>query len=324
MNIESSLESVETILGAVLDISRLDAGAMKPDETTFRLDGLLRQIGTDFQPLAAEKKLALTIVPSSLSIRTDRNLFRRLVQNLVSNAVKYTHEGRVLVGIRRRGELVEIQVIDTGIGIAGDKLNAVFREFTRLDEGARAAEGLGLGLSIVDRIARVLRLEIRIFSRPGKGTRFSVILPVAEARQADRPAAKGVPVRAAATLAGLNVICIDNDPRILEGMRLLLEGWGCNVATLSGSRDLKTSRPDMRPDIVLADYHLDGETGLDVIAELRAIHGEALPAMLVTADRSTEVSAAADRLDVPVINKPLKPAVLRSAMARFRPLAAAE
>jgi Na+/proline symporter/signal transduction histidine kinase/CheY-like chemotaxis protein len=324
MNIESSLESVETILGAVLDISRLDAGAMKPDETTFRLDGLLRQIGTDFQPLAAEKKLALTIVPSSLSIRTDRNLFRRLVQNLVSNAVKYTHEGRVLVGIRRRGELVEIQVIDTGIGIAGDKLNAVFREFTRLDEGARAAEGLGLGLSIVDRIARVLRLEIRIFSRPGKGTRFSVILPVAEARQADRPAAKGVPVRAAATLAGLNVICIDNDPRILEGMRLLLEGWGCNVATFSGSRDLKTSRPDMRPDIVLADYHLDGETGLDVIAELRAIHGEALPAMLVTADRSTEVSAAADRLDVPVINKPLKPAVLRSAMARFRPLAAAE
>src|SRR5690606_38508016 len=178
-NIESSLESVETILGAVLDISRLDAGALKPEETTFRLDGLLKQIGTDFRPMAAGKKLELIIVPSSLSVATDRNLLRRLIQNLVSNAVKYTRSGRVLVGVRRRGDLAEVQVIDTGIGIAGDKLNTVFREFTRLDEGAREASGLGLGLSIVDRIARVLRLEIRIFSQPGKGTRFAVLVPVA-------------------------------------------------------------------------------------------------------------------------------------------------
>ncbi|RUY94172.1 HAMP domain-containing histidine kinase, partial [Mesorhizobium sp. M7A.F.Ca.CA.002.15.1.1] len=123
VNIESSLESVETILGAVLDISRLDAGAMKPDDTAFNLDGLLRQIGNDFRPLAAEKKLELTIMPSSLTVTTDRNLLRRLIQNLVSNAIKYTRRGRVLVGVRRRGELAEIQVIDTGIGIAGDKLN---------------------------------------------------------------------------------------------------------------------------------------------------------------------------------------------------------
>ncbi|TIW38530.1 MAG: hybrid sensor histidine kinase/response regulator, partial [Mesorhizobium sp.] len=115
-NIESSLESVETILGAVLDISRLDAGAMKPDDTAFSLEGLLRQIGNDFQPLAAEKKLRLTIMPSSLSVMTDRNLLRRLIQNLVSNAIKYTRHGRILVGVRRRGELAEIQVIDTGIG----------------------------------------------------------------------------------------------------------------------------------------------------------------------------------------------------------------
>ena len=182
-NIESSLESVETILGAVLDISRLDAGAMKPAETVFKLDGLLRQIGTDFQPMAAAKNLELVIVPSSLAVKTDRNLLRRLIQNLVSNAIKYTRKGRVLVGVRRRGELAEIQVIDTGIGIADDKLNTVFREFTRLDEGAREAQGLGLGLSIVDRIARVLRLEIQIGSRKGKGTRFSVVLPVTEASE---------------------------------------------------------------------------------------------------------------------------------------------
>ncbi|WP_027145682.1 PAS domain-containing hybrid sensor histidine kinase/response regulator [Mesorhizobium sp. WSM3626] len=319
INIESSLESVETILGAVLDISRLDAGAMKPDDTAFTLDGLLRQIGNDFRPLAAEKKLGLTIMPSSLTVMTDRNLLRRLIQNLVSNAIKYTRQGRILVGVRRRGDLAEIQVIDTGIGIAGDKLNTVFHEFTRLDEGAREAEGLGLGLSIVDRIARVLRLEIRIFSNPGKGTRFSVILPVAAAQEPRREVETRAPARAAASLSGLHVLCIDNDIRILEGMRLLLEGWGCNVATVTGSGDLDRVAVQ-RPDIVLADYHLDRETGLDIIVRLRATHGDDLPAVLVTADRSNEVRAAAAGLDIPMINKPLKPAVLRSMMARFRPM----
>ncbi|BAB52092.1 PAS domain-containing hybrid sensor histidine kinase/response regulator [Mesorhizobium japonicum] len=322
VNIESSLESVETILGAVLDISRLDAGAMKPDDTAFNLDGLLRQIGNDFRPMAAEKKLGLTIMPSSLTVVTDRNLLRRLIQNLVSNAIKYTRRGRILVGVRRRGELAEIQVIDTGIGIAGEKLNTVFHEFTRLDEGAREAEGLGLGLSIVDRIARVLRLEIRIFSNPGKGTRFSVILPVAAVQEPRREVETKAPARAVASLAGLHVLCIDNDARILEGMRLLLEGWGCKVDTVSGSRDLENAALH-RPDIVLADYHLDGETGLDIIARLRATHGDDLAAVLVTADRSNEVRAAAAGLDIAVINKPLKPAVLRSMMARVRPLASA-
>ncbi|MER9726484.1 hybrid sensor histidine kinase/response regulator [Mesorhizobium sp. M0155] len=320
VNIESSLESVETILGAVLDISRLDAGAMKPDDSAFRLDGLLRQIGNDFQPLAAEKKLDLTIMASSLSVMTDRNLLRRLIQNLVSNAIKYTPHGRILVGVRRHGELAEIQVIDTGIGIAGDKLNTVFNEFTRLDEGVREAEGLGLGLSIVDRIARVLRLEIQIFSNPGKGTRFSVILPVAAVEAPRREVEPKAPARTANSLAGLRVMCIDNDARILDGMRLLLEGWGCSVGTFSGLEDF--DRAD-RPDIVLADYHLDGRTGLDMIARLRDVHGRDLSAVLVTADRSTEVRTAAAALDVPVINKPLKPAVLRSMMARVRPLASA-
>ncbi len=321
INIESSLESVETILGAVLDISRLDAGAMKPEETVFRLDGLLRQIGTDFQPMAAEKKLRLTIMPSSLTVKTDRNLLRRLIQNLVSNAIKYTRGGRVLVGVRRRGELLEVQVLDTGIGIAGDKLNAVFREFTRLDEGAREAGGLGLGLSIVDRIARVLRLEIRIFSNPGRGTRFSVILPV-ETTVAIRPEALAKPAqRSSATLSGLRVLCVDNDNRILEGMRLLLEGWGCVVSTSSGTGEPKDI--GNRPDLVVADYHLDGETGLGVIARFRATYGESMPAVLVTADRSSEVRAAAAAMDVPVLHKPLRPAALRSLMARIRPVAAA-
>jgi len=322
-NIESSLESVETILGAVLDISRLDTGAMKPVDTVFRLDGLLRQLSTDFQPLAAEKKLDLVIVPSSLAVETDRNLLRRLVQNLVSNAIKYTRSGRVLVGVRRRGELAEIQVIDTGIGIPSDRLNTVFREFTRLDEGAREAQGLGLGLSIVDRIARVLRLELRISSLPGEGTRFSVILPVTEARE-ESPGNVARPQPAASViLDGLTVFCIDNDVRILEGMQMLLEGWGCEVHAWSGSQAFDAAQSAGRPDLILADYHLDGENGLDVVAKLRAFYGGETPAVLVTADRSNEVRAAAELMEVPVINKPVKPAVLRSLMMRLRRMAPA-
>ncbi|RUM98912.1 response regulator [Pseudaminobacter arsenicus] len=317
-NIDSSLESVEAILGAVLDISRLDAGAMKPVATVFRLDEILRRIATDFQPLAAEKRLELIVVPSSLSVNTDRNLLRRLVQNLVSNAVKFTRNGRVLVGVRRRGNLAEIQVFDTGIGIPVDKLEMVFREFTRLDEGAREAHGLGLGLSIVDRIARVLRLEIQIESGRGKGTRFSVLLPIAKA-QKQGPVAevrRRLPVIGA--LNGLRVLCIDNDTRILEGMRLLLQGWGCEVQAYSGSAAFNVGWPKAAPDIILADYHLDNESGLDVIVRLRAMFAAQIPAMLLTADRSNEVRAAADRLDVPVLNKPVKPAALRSMMTRLR------
>jgi CheY-like chemotaxis protein len=230
----------------------------------------------------------------------------------------------VLVGVRRRGELLEIQVIDSGIGIAGDKLDAVFGEFTRLAEGARVAEGLGLGLSIVDRIARVLRLEIRIFSVAGKGTRFSVLTPPAQVHAAGRETNSPLPSRPGASLNGLRVLCIDNDTRILDGMRLLLEGWGCKVAIFSGWHAFEVAKNTISaPALILADYHLDDEDGLGVIARLREIYGQATPAILVTADRSNEVRTAAAEQDVVVVNKPLKPAVLRSLMARIRPLAPA-
>ncbi len=322
-NIESSLESVEAILGAVLDISRLDTGALRPSETIFRLDLLLHQIGTDFQPLAEEKGLEFTIVPSSIAVRTDRNLFRRLVQNLVSNAIKYTRSGRILVGVRRRGELVELQVIDTGIGIASEQLNAVFREFTRLREGMREAQGLGLGLSIVDRIARVLRLEIRLDSHAGRGTSFSVILPVSSEEAPSTPKRPLPPVHGI-TLSGLEVLCIDNDERILDGMHLLLESWECRVHTLRGLPEYGLPLPKTRPDLILVDYHLDGEDGLSVVRRLRGAWGVDIPAVLVTADRSSEVRTAAKALDVPVLNKPVKPAALRALLMRYQQVLAAE
>ena len=261
-------------------------------------------------------------MPSSLVVETDRNLLRRLVQNLVSNASKYTRSGKIVVGVRRRGDLAEIQVHDSGIGIEADKLNSVFQEFRRLDDGIREAEGLGLGLSIVDRIARVLRVEIRMRSEKGKGTTASVLLPVSSVAQ-PRVVRRMRPQQAPQiALSGLQVIAIDNDPRILDGMRLLLEGWGCRVETFSGLAAFasRRQRPEI-PDMVLADYHLDGETGLEAIARLREIYARALPAVLITADRSQEVRDAAEAIDVPVINKPLKPAVLRTIMMRVRRMA---
>lgn len=314
--IESSLDSVETILGAVLDISRLDTGAMKPNVTTFPIAALLRQIETDFMPLAKKKGLAFKVVKSSFHVRTDRNLLQRLVQNLVSNAIKYTRTGGVVVGVKRRDGMIEVQVADSGIGIAQDKSRVVFREFIRLEEGVRESEGLGLGLSIVDRISRVLKLPLAMKSAINKGTLMSLTLtpvpPSAEyVDQAVRPAS-GISNR----MPALNLLCVDNDKRILEGMRSLLNQWGCRVNTVtSGQEAVKTVE---RPDAVLADYHLDHENGLQVIALLREKFGKDLSALLLTADRSNEVRSLAEAADVVIINKPVKPAALRAALMRNR------
>ena len=173
-NIDASLEAVEEILGALLDMSRLDTGALRPEFANFRVDELFRQIELEFSPLATSKGLTLTFVPCALVIRSDRRLLRRLIQNLVSNAIKYTPQGSVLVGCRRRGDDLRIDVYDTGVGIPQSKWRDIFIEFHRLDQGARIARGLGLGLSIVERVARVLDCKIELESETDRGSHFSV------------------------------------------------------------------------------------------------------------------------------------------------------
>src|SRR5271155_168998 len=180
-NIDASLEAVEEIFTALLEISRLDTGAMKPEIANFRIDDLLHRLEAEFTPLAREKGLDLVFMPCSLSVRSDRRLLGRLLQNLVSNAIKYTPAGRVLIGCRRRGTHLRIDVCDTGIGIPHAKRRAVFKEFPRLDQGARVARGVGLGLSIVERIARVLDCELALKSNVGRGSRLSVEVPRATA-----------------------------------------------------------------------------------------------------------------------------------------------
>ncbi len=318
-NIDASLEAVEEIFTALLDISRLDTGAMKPELTDFRISELLQRLEVEFAPLAREKGLDLIFMPCSLAVRSDRRLLRRLLQNLVSNAIKYTPKGTVLVGCRRRGGKLRIEVYDTGIGIPHAKRRAVFKEFHRLDQGARVARGVGLGLSIVERIARVLDCELALKSNVGRGSRLSVEVPRATAAILE-PVLHAVPKAAAGRLAGTVVLCIDNERTILDGMQMLLGGWGCRVlkavdlvealAAIEGS--------GLDPDGLLVDYHLDGGNGLGAISELRRRYGRDLGAILVTADRSLHVREEARAAGVQVLNKPVKPASLRALITQWR------
>jgi Na+/proline symporter/CheY-like chemotaxis protein len=324
-NIDASLEAVEEIFGALLDMSRLDTGAMRPELTNFRLDDLMRQIELEFAPLAGAKGISLSFVRSSLVVRSDRRLLRRLVQNLVSNAIKYTPDGRVLVGCRRRGHRLRIDVYDTGVGIPESQQRDIFVEFHRLDQGARIARGLGLGLSIVERVARVLGCEIEVESVVGRGSRFGVMVALSNAVAVDLPA-RDIRVDPS-QLVGTMALCIDNEPAVLDGMETMLRGWGCEVIK---APDLAVALAAIEesptvPNGLLVDYHLDYGNGIEAIAALRARCGD-LPAILITADRSPSVREQARAENIQLLNKPLKPAALRALLAQWRVLrvAAAE
>jgi Na+/proline symporter/signal transduction histidine kinase len=317
-NIDASLEAVEEIFGALLDISRLDTGAMRPDFSSFRIDELMRQIELEFAPLASAKGLDLTFVPCGCVVRSDRRLLRRLVQNLVSNAVKYTPQGRVLVGCRRHGDLLRIDVYDTGVGIPESQQRDIFVEFHRLDQGARIARGLGLGLSIVERVARVLSAPVAVRSSAGRGSHFAVTVPVSTAIPVTLPAREDPRVHPS-QIAGITALCIDNEPAVLDGMEALLHGWGCRVIKapdLAAAMAAIAESP-APPNGLLIDYHLDQGTGLEAIDALRRVCGD-LPAILITADRSPAVREAARAEGIQVLNKPLKPAALRALLAQWR------
>ncbi|HEU5017075.1 MAG TPA: NahK/ErcS family hybrid sensor histidine kinase/response regulator [Pseudolabrys sp.] len=322
-NIDASLEAVEEIFGALLDISRLDTGALRPEFASFRIDELMRQIAVEFAPLAAGKGLTLDFVPCSLVVRSDRRMLRRLIQNLVSNAIKYTPQGRVLVGCRRRGNNnLRIDIYDTGLGIPQDKQRDIFIEFHRLDQGARVARGLGLGLSIVERTARLLGCSVQVSSAEGRGSHFAVTVPLSDAAPVSIPAREGrlTPGQLAGTLA----LCIDNEPAVLDGMETLLRGWGCDVMKapdLAGALAAIGASPVM-PNGLLVDYHLDQGNGIDAIAALRR-HCGPLPAILITADHSLAVRESARAQDIQLLHKPLKPAALRASLAQWRMLRAA-
>ncbi len=319
-NIDASLEAVEEILGALLDMSRLDTGALRPEFANFRVDELLRQIELEFAPLAVSKGIKLTFVPCGLVVRSDRRLLRRLIQNLVSNAIKYTPKGGVLVGCRQRGDNLRIDVYDTGVGIPESKWRDIFIEFHRLDQGAKIARGLGLGLSIVERVARVLDCKIELESEIDRGSHFAVTVPRSNEPPIDLPAREGAHIDSG-QLAGITTLCVDNEPSVLDGMETLLRGWGCDVIKapdLSFALTAISESPTM-PHGLLVDYHLDHGNGIEAIAALRGRYGD-LPAILITADRSPDVREQARGEGIQLLYKPIKPAALRALLAQWRVL----
>lgn len=309
--VESSIVAAEDLLRALLDISRIDAGGIEPETAPVNLAPFLADLADSFRPQAGAKGLSLRTGPLAGVVETDAGLLRSLLQNFVANAVRYTESGGVLIGVRRRGERLRIDVVDSGVGIEPAQIEAIFGEFTRL--GTVEAEGLGLGLALAERIANLLGARIEAVSEPGRGSRFSLLLPACAREANAAPSREGPPPPPAAVGQGLDVLVVDNDARIVEASLSLLERMGHRPV---GAASLETALPHARKvDAVLADYQLDdGEDGLSLIAALRE-ETPGLPAALVTAQGDADLAARARAINVPVIAKPADPAAITAFLA---------
>ncbi|CUH54143.1 hybrid sensor histidine kinase/response regulator [Shimia marina] len=302
----SALQSVEDILGALLDISRLDSGRAAVHRAQIPLGVLLRQLHDEFAPAARDKNLRFDLRAPDTTVQSDATYLRRILQNLIANALRYTDQGRVLIGTRRRGDCVTVEIWDTGPGIALDQQTKVFDEFHRIHAPASPAEGLGLGLAIVERACRLLDHPLSLQSDPGRGTRFCVTLPLACAPAAPNPSLPPVPPDRT-PLAHRIILLVENDAELREAITMTLENWGAEV--LSCGSDVEAldllREIDIAPDVVLADYQLEnGATGTDLISVLRALYGP-LPACVITANRDPEVTALCQKLQAPLLHKPL-------------------
>ncbi|MFA5122798.1 MAG: NahK/ErcS family hybrid sensor histidine kinase/response regulator [Zavarzinia sp.] len=324
--VDQGLAAVEVLLDALLDISRLDQGVMTPDWQAVALGPLMEGIASTLAPLAAKRGVELVVMPSSLAVRSDPQLLRRVIQNYLSNAIRYSDPARprcrVLIGARRRGDHAVVEVWDSGPGIAAEQRETIFGEFVRLnpkmeEQGAR---GLGLGLAIVERICRILDHPIGLRSTVGRGAVFTVAAPLTEAPALRR--AETIQVRPPEEeQARLFVLAIDDEAAIREAITALLKGWACDVVT---AESLDAARQAMRdagrsPDVILVDYHLGGSAnGLGVITALRQQAGWLLPAALITADREPRLRQEAKRHQVELLPKPVKPAALRAYLDHLR------
>ncbi len=312
-HIDSSLNAAEEILSTLLDISKLDAGAYEPHYSTFCIGELLRNLNTEFSVIAEDKNLTLKTVACNAYVNSDQQLLRRVVQNFLTNAIRYTKTGRILLGCRRRGDQLRIEVWDTGPGIPQDQLESIFEEFKRLSHGQNEKKGLGLGLAIVDRISRMLGYQVEVTSTIDNGSMFSVSLPMAEKPAPEKTPANTRQARSVQSLSGTEVFCIDNEPAILEGMKALLEGWGCQVYTGMTPKQAEAICSKFPPEIILADYQLDdGKNGLDTMDRIRKKLKRPIPGILVTAVNTEEIKEEVRRRGYQILHKPIKPAGLRA------------
>lgn len=316
--VHMALEGAEELLNDLLYISKLDQDAVQPQLEVFSIQQLLAGLEGEFDAQAKTLGLQLHIRPSRLTVRSDAHLLGRILRNFISNALRYTRKGRVLVGYRRRGVNLSIQVWDTGEGIPHDRLQDIFQEFHQLNRQQRGArKGVGLGLAIVDRLARMLDHPIEVSSWLNCGSMFSVEVPLADAAAVT---AKVKPVMPINSLDGVRILVLENDESILISMEILLKQWGCVVyLARDQSEAIELCKAEsLRPDVILADYQLDDDqTGTDAVLAMRKCAGDEIPAVIITADYSDEGGQLFKTLGLPMLNKPLKPAKLRALLSHL-------
>ncbi|OMH30027.1 NahK/ErcS family hybrid sensor histidine kinase/response regulator [Motiliproteus sp. MSK22-1] len=317
-NLDGSLKAAEELLVTLLDISKLDAGALEPNFSHFKISNLLSTLQAEFTALANEKSLKFHSVNCHAVVHSDQQLLRRVLQNFLSNAIRYTQSGKILLGCRYQGKKLRIEVWDTGVGIPESKIKEVFEEFRRIDNPRHSqVKGLGLGLAITDRISRMLKHPLKVRSWPGKGTVFSIEVPFGDPSLVVQRKQTKEGNKRSSNLAGIKVLCIDNEPNILEGMSALLKGWSCETLTALGEEDaLKQCQENSYlPDLILADYHLsDTKTGIMALKSLFRLWNKAIPAIVITADRTDEVQEEVRIAGAQMLHKPMKPAALRAMM----------
>lgn len=310
--LSGAFESVEELMHAVLDISRLDSQRIEFQRKPVDLGEMFRRLAIEYAPMAEAKGLRLSFAPTSAIVESDPTFLRRIAQNLVSNAIKYTDSGGVLAGVRRRGGRVWLEILDTGIGIAAPDRARIFDEFHRIGrEGG--APGMGLGLSIVRRACAKLGHPIAMDSEPGRGTVFRVSLPLVGAETQGKGVA---PVLDGPSLRGRVALVVENDDAMRRAYQLILQDRLGMVARVTcGIPEALAQMGDEPPDVVIADYNLDnGDTGLQAIRELRLAAGQPVPAIIVSARRDPEIGRASLELGVPVVEKPVRPEDLQAVL----------
>ncbi len=313
-SINASVDALEALFNELLDISKIDAGAIRPKTETLALNALLQRLRIDFKAEAEAKGLDLRVRRSGATVCSDALLLERVLRNLINNAIRYTQSGGILVGVRRHGANWRIEIWDTGIGIAPEQTDKVFDEFYQVGNPERdRRKGLGLGLSIVRRLAELLGHTLTLRSRQGRGTVFTLELPAACA-----PASEARPAEAALPPVGFDgrlILVIDDDESVREGMRTLLGGWGAEVIACAGMSDTLAgiAKLGRAPDIIIADHQLqEGMVGADAILAVRGHFGKPVPAIIITGSTSQLLTGAAQALGCQLLLKPVMPAKLRS------------
>lgn len=317
--VEDSIEAINSMLNALLDVSKLDAGVVKPVIEPFVLIDLFERLQAEFQPIALENHNELRIRPTLATVNTDPAMLERMLRNLIGNALRYTENGRVLVIARPRGRYIVCQVLDNGSGIPKDQLEDIFIEFHQLQNPARdRRRGLGLGLAIVKRLANLLQYDIKVASHFGRGSCFSISLPLAS----ETTAREAIKLTETAflpnnSLAGCQVLVLDDDISVLESMQGLLSYWGCYVITAGSPSEAvdKVMASLQKPELLIIDYRLtDNVSGIDVARNLQNRFGYPIAVLIITGDTAPERLREADASGFPLLHKPVQPAKLRSTL----------